>query len=900
MKQKPLLVASLLFSCILNAQTTMKPLWHNNQFEVFSDRIVQQGKYTAKALSPTEMTSDYKSPANLFKSSVVAFKFSINGKDNEMKSGFDHHINLAGAGSYETPLIKFGEQLKTDNTKEGYLSPNTKLKIRLDLRNVFAAFKKDGYYTLFNGDKLYKDDFKAVYVAGSSAPLIWDFNNLHQHSELQLKDPDGDGIYETEIVLNKADDTPQTAASWKMSKDATAFPQYKSSYVLSDAIYNMSLEEMMKAVEPDSTFRTGKEWAGVWTRDISYSIILSMAYLQPRVAKNSLLRKVNKKKKIIQDTGTGGAWPVSSDRMIWAVAAYELYKATGDKDWLQEAYTIIKNSLEDDYQNLYDSETGLVKGESSFLDWREQTYPKWMQPADIYNSENLGTNAVHYEANVVAAKMAHLLHKETEAKTFLTAAEKIKTGINKYLWMPAKNYYGQYWYGRSDLFLSPKSEALGEALCVLFGIADEKQQTKIVSNVPQLDFGIPCIYPQIPDIPPYHNNAVWPFVQSYWLWASAKSGNEGSVMQSIASIYRPAAMFLTNKENFVADNGDFLGTQINSSNMLWSLSGNISIVHKVFFGIRFNEDGLGFEPFVPKAFNGKRSLTNFTYRDAVLNIEMSGYGNKIKNFWLDGKMTPTNSFPASLKGVHAIKIELANNDLSPSATNNVANHTSLPAPVVNEAAGMLSWEKVDGAVNYKIIRDGALLTSTTANHFAANDKSYAEYSVIAVDKKGMESFASEPLSIIPAPAMRTVEAEDFSPKSDAAYKGFSGSGFTQISTSKNTTVTIPINVSEDGFYLIDVKYANGNGPINTENKCAIRTAFVNDRKAGVFVFPQRGTAEWSNWGFSNSLKVYLMKGKNNLTLRYLPANQNMNEEINEAMLDYVRVIKLDALPASKK
>jgi hypothetical protein len=40
-----------------------------------------------------------------------------------------------------------------------------------------------------------------------------------------------------------------------------------------------------------TAFRTGKEWAGVWTRDISYSIILSMAYLQPKVAMNSLMKK---------------------------------------------------------------------------------------------------------------------------------------------------------------------------------------------------------------------------------------------------------------------------------------------------------------------------------------------------------------------------------------------------------------------------------------------------------------------------------------------------------------------------------------------------------------------------------------------------------------------------------
>jgi hypothetical protein len=62
-------------------------------------------------------------------------------------------------------------------------------------------------------------------------------------------------------------------------------------------------------------------------------------------------------------------------------------------------YPIIKLGIQEDEQNAYNPATGLVRGESSFLDWREQTYPKWMQPADIYQSENLGTNAVHFEAN---------------------------------------------------------------------------------------------------------------------------------------------------------------------------------------------------------------------------------------------------------------------------------------------------------------------------------------------------------------------------------------------------------------------------------------------------------------------------------------------------------------------
>lgn len=876
------------------AQQSPPPIWSSPAYSVYADRIVQS-KYTARALSATEMASDYQSPANLFKSSLLSFKFSINGKDNEMKSGIDHLFNITPkAGVSVTPLIRFGTQIKPAATdKEAFLPPDTKLTIRLDMREVLASFKSKGYYLTFNGDKIYKEDFKGVFVAGSAAPLIWDFDNLVHHTELQLHDTDGDGIYETTFTMNGQEQQNQTAAQWKLSKDISAFPQYQSAYPLTDALYNLSLEEMIRAVEADSTFRTGKEWAGVWTRDVSYSIILSMAYLQPQVARYSLLRKVNKKKKIIQDTGTGGAWPVSSDRMIWAVAAWEIYKATGDKDWLQEAFTIIKNSINDDLQNIYDPETGLVKGESSFLDWREQTYPRWMQPADIFESENLGTNAVHYQANKVLADMAVLLNQPELAARHRSIAHTIKTGINKWLWQPTQQYYGQYLYGRAHKILSPRSEALGEALCILFGIADDTQQKQIISRAPVTTYGVPCIWPDIPGIPPYHNNAVWPFVQSFWLWAAVQAGNEKAVAESISAIYRPAALFLTNKENFVAENGDYTGTQINSSNMLWSLSGSISIVHKVLFGISFGENSLLFKPFVPQQWKGKRSLTNFKYRDAILNIDLEGYGNQVKSFLLDGKATDKPEIPASLKGVHHISIVLTSAGLPEQSINKTASYTSLPAPLVTMQGNKLSWQKIPGAVEYKILRNGKQLPSTAALQLTVIPKEAAEYQVMAVDKQGITSFASEPVQVVNSRFIKTFQAELFAPAATYPYKGYTANGFIEIATDKNTTLEIAVTISEAGQYLLNSRYANGNGPTNTENKCAIRTILIDGKPVGVWVFPQRGKEEWSNWGFTNAVKLHLPAGKHTITLRYEPANENMNELINQAMIDYVRVTKAE-------
>ena len=120
-----------------------------------------------------------------------------------------------------------------------------------------------------------------------------------------------------------------------------------------------------------------------------------------------------------------------------------------------------------------------------------------------------------------------------------------------------------------------------------------------------------------------------------------------------------------------------------------------------------------------------------------------------------------------------------------------------------------------------------------------------------------------------------------------------GPRFVEITATQNKTLTIPVTVPETGLYAIDFRYANGNGPINTNNKCAFRTLRRGPDLLGTVVLPQRGVDEWSNWGFSNPILVRLEKGAQFLTLAYEPANQNMNGEVNQAMLDYLRVKRVE-------
>jgi len=666
------------------------------------------------------------------------------------------------------------------------------------------------------------------------------------------------------------------SASWKLTKDISAFPVYQSGIPLMDAVYQLSLEEMVNAVEPDGTFRTGKEWAGVWTRDISYSIILSMATLQPEVAQKSLLKKV-RNNRIVQDTGTGGSWPVSSDRMIWAVAAWEVYKVNGDRQWLSRAYQVIKNSIEDDLENIYDAETGLVRGESSFLDWREQTYPRWMDSADIYASENLGTNAVHYQANKVLAEMADLLDQQAVADKHRQLALQIKKGINTQLWMPEKGYYGQYLYGRSFPVLSPRTDSLGEALAVLFDIAGAEHQQEVIANTPVTPFGIPCIYPQIPDIPAYHNDGIWPFVQSFWAYAAAKAGHAESLLYSIAAIHRPVALFLTNQENFVGTTGDYAGTEVNSSNMLWSLSGSIGLVHHVIFGINIQKDSLVFKPFVPEALQGQRSLNNYKYRDSVLDISLSGYGNVIHSILMDGKELPQATIDADLSGRHEIDIVLADNSFLAVKHRLVENHFSVGVPKPDLKGDKLQWAPVPDALTYTVWHNGQPLEKTTATAYTTAKN--GEYQVTAEDAAGLTSFASEPVFIGPPDEEQWI----------AMHGGAAG---LNISEAENLHLKFSLNILQEGIYALRFRYANGNGPVSTENKCAIRTFWLDGIQAGTFVFPQRGEDNWSDWGFSNILKLGLTAGTHHLGLSLENWNENMNGHTNQAKLDYLSVIKI--------
>ena len=680
---------------------------------------------------------------------------------------------------------------------------------------------------------------------------------------------------------------------WKLKNDISMYPRLTTSNTLHAAVFNMGLDEMVNAVEPDTTLRTGKEWAGVWTRDVSYSIILSMAYMQPEASKISLMKKVNANGRIIQDTGSGGAWPVSSDRMIWAVAAYEVYKVTGDKEWLKFIYPVIRDSFEDDFKVVYNAESGLVRGETSFIDWREQSYPKWMQTADIYNSEAMNTSVVHAEGLRILSKIADELGKKKEAKRYAEAAKSLTDAINRVFWMDDKGYYAMYTYGRENMILNPRAETLGESLAILFNVASPERAKIVSQSNPTTPYGVAIFYPQISDMPSYHNNALWPFVASYWTLACAKAGNEQATLQGFGSVFRPAALFATNKENFNLDNGD-IATELNSSNMLWSLSGNIALTCRILFGINYEDNGLSFSPFVPKVMADNRTLSNFTYRDAKLNITVKGHGQHIKSFMLNGKECKP-FIPADIKGVNEIVIEMDCEEIPAQAVNNQPNLKAPLTPIAWIEDGRLCWSPIEYIGHYEVILNGKRVAKTRQTSYALTEQ--GEWQVIGVSEAGVESFASEPRSnadrfVVEMPGEKTsMKSAEISYQPLTPIAGYNGNGFVETDHS-TAAISVTIDVPADGEYAFSLRYANGNGPVNTENKCAIRTLTIDGNKIGTVVMPHRGVANWDDWGMTNEVKTELKAGKHTLCIEYRPENENMNLSTNHAIIDCVKLVRV--------
>lgn len=633
---------------------------------------------------------------------------------------------------------------------------------------------------------------------------------------------------------------------------------------LVDAVYNRS------AAAIDSVAAAGV--AAKSTRLTACSVILSLAALNPDAAMRMLRDRVSFGR-LIQDSGAGGAWPVGTDRIIWAVAAWEVYAVTGDREWLAEAFEIVSRTLAADMDNILDPRYNLVHGQLSITGSLGQFYPKWMEPADIYQSMCLSVNVIYARAMKVAAMMADELGRG-DASGYRRAGALIARAVNDNLWIPQRGFYGQYLYGGLYPVLSYATDNLGQALSVIFDIATPEMAESVIAASPVLPDGTPEIYPAQPETAAA---ASVPMVQPLWNIAAAKVKNEHALTAGLGAALRNASAR-------------------GSAGNLADFCSDASAVLRILVGLRYSPDGIRFRPCVPDVLSGLRRLKGLRYRNATLDISINGSGDRIASLAIDSVEQQEFMVPASLEGRHSVDIVLANNSLS-TEQNSIAAQREMPAvPEVRwDSTGLKAriLNHTEG-ISYGVFLNGVFLDEIQQDHYTLIPPDrYTAVAFVPIKDQSTEGYTMRPNGVAPdgdvfyiyAPGVARRGTGLISDRKEAAK-------FVELTRDRNTRVTMDIFAPAAGSYVVDARYANGSGPVWEGDRCAVRSVYVNGSKAGIFVMPQRGTGQWTSTGFSNPLFVSLNEGKNTLEIRYdAKSDANMNLRINTALLQYIRIIR---------
>ncbi len=689
--------------------------------------------------------------------------------------------------------------------------------------------------------------------------------------------------------------TSGTAKTWNLKEDISDMPVFRAPNTpLAEAVYNLSMEEtVINKFESEfgTAFYTGETWRKVWTRDTAMACEFSLAAIYPEISLNCAKEKVvhfNGFKVFEEDTGTGGSYPVSTDKIITYLSVWEIYLSTGDESVLDYFYDICMDNIKQDYNTVWDEESGLMKGETCGLDWRSQTYPDWMgneveeSLANIAEGKAASVNLIYLGVLQRMIESAEILGKDDV--DFLTEKyDALYKAVTERLWHEDLGCYASWEYpSYMGSPLAYKVDSIANGYALWFGIGSEEQLKSIAENYPLVTYGANTTYPtKQGDLEHkdrvYHNRGVWPGWEAQLMLAGAEFGYDELSEEIWNSCITAAATSLVNKEVV-----DFTtGEGIHVNHQLWSIASTLSGYYKVLFGMIYDTDGITFEPYIPEWMEGPFYIDNYKYCDATIDLSLTGKGSEIVSITVNGKNVGTSyTLPFGASGNYTIDIvvkESANeyNDEKVNL-NDEKNHVVCPKmPVATLSGRTITWGAQAGCT-YKVWT-GAEYIDVATNSYTIDPNVYGAYSIVVVSKDGVWSEMSRP--IVVSPDRIKIQAESCT-LTNLSKSTVSGQTVVTDNFSANVdrALTINVNIEEAGQYLFFACYNDNssNDPTSCSN-CAIRSVFVDGKDVGALVFPVVNF----NFQTSTHLLLDLTEGAHTIVVKFDKDNyydSNMSQD----------------------
>jgi hypothetical protein len=675
--------------------------------------------------------------------------------------------------------------------------------------------------------------------------------------------------------------------------EAPGLPVVRTGNLAFDALFALAATEMRQnsvsqikdgnynggAAIACACFETGEKWHYVWTRDLSYAADLGLAMLDPQRVKNSLEFKLSPWRagvpraaqvpgsedglQIIQDTGSGGSWPVSTDRVSWAFGAARVLDALPAAEraaFAPRALKALSNTLESDRVAAYDKASGLYQGEQSFLDWRDQSYAAWIVDdlASMASAKALSTNVAHYKAITLASSLANEQGQHAQAARYAAWAGSLKQAINARLWIKEAGMYSSLTAGHFNGAAMHKFDWLGQSLAIVTGVADPARARQILARYPHGPMGAPVIYPQQLDVPVYHNRAIWPFVTAYGLKAATMTGNVSVADAAYDTLVRGAALNLSNMENLEWLSGQpllldeaqpkLIGPVINSKRQLWSVGAYLGMVIGDVFGVSATRTGIELRPFITAKLrreflghgklialhdlelHGKRMLVRIWLPDAEAG---NGY-YPVAEIRVDGVLSGPSMAWDKLSANPAIDIKLGKLVAGRQEITRVTADPYQESPAVfgprepsisalerspaGHAIVTVAPAKGDAPTWYNVYRDGVLAASRLAagawtDRRATAASCYAVEAVFA--SSGNRSHHSVPSCL---GAVQAIDVADARSRANIAISPpdarFAAARIKNWGAPGDSFRAGPVVIAKGGRHAVQVRYHNGANQIN--------------------------------------------------------------------------------------
>ena len=742
---------------------------------------------------------------------------------------------------------------------------------------------------------------------------------------------DPSACHRTYTIVTDAARRDDLPASPRTIAEREGWPTVRTANPTFDALHALALEEVREnsvaavrdyafgdgaAIDcgPGGCFETGRLWNYVWTRDIAYATHLGLARIDSQRARNSLEFKLSERRgggdlQIVQDTGSGGSYPVSSDRVAWALGAEALLdELTGaERDaFVVTAHRALTNTVEHDRRVVFDPRDGLYRGEQSFLDWREQTYPDWTagDVVHIAMSKALSTNLLHLRALELTARLSE--ERGMDPSRYRDWADALREAIRARFWIESEGLFSTFITTELDPAPVRRFDLLGSALAIMLDVATEAQARRMLASYPHFDAHTPVAWPHQQLTPIYHNRAMWPFVTAYWLRAAAHARNDASADHSVRSLMHGPLRALTNVENLevasgetFVDDGSYSGPVINSQRQLWSVAGYLSMVHTTLFGVSVIDGDLDVSPKITATMreelfggSGRIVLNELPFRGSWVSIVIELPASPAPGWLaiaerrLDG--VPVADLGALREGEpHLIEIVMESGSGSTDSIRIVDDADwrdvfgpRTPGLAVSADGGNIALAlslntEAPADVSWTIYRDGEVIADALAGTStrlldpdldASTARSPCYAAELTFEPSGNHSQHSPPacywgaslerVQVIDAGAMSHVGGEPSSAHGRFHYEPWGDPG--------DSLRVESFVATRSGPHLFQVTFGNGAGPIDSGVTCAVKRLVVEEVASGARVaegalrMPHLG--DWARWEDSSFVPAELAAG----------------------------------------